>query len=58
MSDKASTAIRAAQNAKIWGAASARRFAKNRGVSSRLYRIARQCEATVGRAFESREGIN
>ncbi len=54
MSNKAVTAIRAAQNVKNWGATAARKYAKNRGVSSRLYRIARQCEATQGRAFESR----
>lgn len=45
MTDRAYHAIRAAQHITQWGRYAARRYTKRRGVSPRLYRIARQCEA-------------
>ena len=45
MTDQAKAAIYAAKNTNNWGHFAARRYAQKRGVSARLYRIARQCEA-------------
>jgi len=42
----ATLAVYAAKHAHIWGHDAARSFALTRGVSPRLYRIARQCEST------------
>ncbi len=45
MTENAENAIKAAKNRNSWGHFAARRFSQKRGVSARLYRIARQCEA-------------
>ena len=42
---KAQKAIKAAEGVKNWGRDAARKFAKNNGISPRLFRIACQCEA-------------
>jgi hypothetical protein len=54
MTSQAAAAIKAAKNLKRWGQYATNRFLKNNGVSKRLFNIARQCEATIGRPFESR----
>jgi len=48
MTMQAQIAIYAAQHVHQWGHFAARRYAMARGVSPRLYRIARQCEALYG----------
>ena len=45
MTAQAQAAIHAAKNLSFWGRWAARRYAQKRGVSPRLYRIARQCQA-------------
>ena len=42
---RAIIAIKGAKGHKSWGAYAARRFIEKCGISPRLYRIARQCEA-------------
>jgi len=54
MTSKAIAAIRAAKNFKSWGEYTTAGFLKNNAVSERLFNIARRCEATIGRPFESR----
>jgi hypothetical protein len=44
-SQKATDAVRAAQNVNRWGRYAARRFTQKRGVPASLYRLARQLEA-------------
>jgi len=44
MTEQAQAAIKAAKNLQNWGPFAARRYCEKRGVSARLYRIARQCE--------------
>jgi hypothetical protein len=57
MTLQATIAIRAAKNRKKWGPYMTRRFLANNGISPRLARIARQCEATQGREFERRQTV-
>ena len=54
MTPQAVNAIKAAKGFRIWGDDAARRFTKNYGISPRLLRIARQCEATINLPFERR----
>lgn len=49
MSNKATTAIRAAQNQHVWGPFAAWRYCQRRGVSMRLYALAQYCEAMAAR---------
>ena len=44
MTKQAQAAIIAAKRVTSWGRFAARRYAEKRGVTARLYRIARQCE--------------
>ena len=55
MTLQATIAIRAAKNRKNWGSWMTRRYLTNNGISPRLARIARQCEATQGEVFERRQ---
>ena len=45
MTTTAKFAVEAATHRKQWGRDAAQKFARNNGVSLRLYRIACQCEA-------------